>query len=64
MKKDRKYFLEKLSCGISRMKRNNCIEELRGPKVKGNFQVRYNEMIPGSPEEEELFSIEIFPMSK
>ncbi|RVW18770.1 Inactive protein kinase [Vitis vinifera] len=62
MKKDRKYFLEKLSCGISRMKRNNCIEELRGPKVKGNFQVIYNEMIPGSPEEEELFSIEIFPM--
>lgn len=46
------------------MKRNNCIEELRGPKVKGNFQVIYNEMIPGSPEEEELFSIEIFPMSK
>ncbi|KAJ9699057.1 hypothetical protein PVL29_007907 [Vitis rotundifolia] len=62
MKKDRKFFLEKLSCGISRMKRNNCIEELRGPKVKGNFQVIYNEMIQGSPEEEELFSIEIVPM--
>lgn len=33
MKKDKKYFLEKLSCGISRMKRNNCVELLRGPKV-------------------------------
>ncbi|KAL6340345.1 hypothetical protein AAG906_005797 [Vitis piasezkii] len=39
MKKDRKYFLEKLSCGISRMKRNNCIEELRGPKVKEIFNM-------------------------
>lgn len=32
MKKDKKYIMENLSCGISRMKRNNSIELLRGPK--------------------------------
>ncbi|XP_059654853.1 inactive protein kinase SELMODRAFT_444075-like [Cornus florida] len=50
MKKDKKYFLEKLSCGISRMKRDNSIEQLRGPKnTTGNFT--YDEMIPGSTED-------------
>lgn len=34
MKKDKKYFMEKLSCGISRMKRDNTIEQLRGPKAR------------------------------
>uniref|UniRef100_A0A2N9FSL1 Uncharacterized protein n=1 Tax=Fagus sylvatica TaxID=28930 RepID=A0A2N9FSL1_FAGSY len=74
MKKDKKYFLEKLSCGISRMKRNNCIERLRGPKaigidqhsanVKQNSQVMYDESIPGSPDDEDLFSIELLPRCK
>ncbi|CAK7336405.1 unnamed protein product [Dovyalis caffra] len=32
MKKDKKYFMDKLPCAISRMKRNNTIEQLRGPK--------------------------------
>ena len=51
--------MKMLSCGISRMKSNDSIEELRGPKVKDysasldeNFskdQVTYDEMIPGSP---------------
>ncbi|CAI0421189.1 unnamed protein product, partial [Linum tenue] len=34
MKKDKTYFTEKLSCGISRIKRNNTIEELRQPKPR------------------------------
>lgn len=73
MKKDREYFLEKLSCGISRIKRNNKIEQLRGPKAKAkaivkhstemirSSQAMYDEMMPGSPEEDDLFSMELFP---
>ncbi|KAK3228657.1 hypothetical protein Dsin_000538 [Dipteronia sinensis] len=59
MKKDRKYFMKMLSCGISRMKSNDSIERLRSPKIRDytelhdeNFskdQVTYDEMIPGSP---------------
>ena len=48
MKKDKKYFMDKLSCGISRMKRDNTIEELRGPVT--TF-VSYGEMMHGSLEE-------------
>ncbi|OMO53372.1 hypothetical protein CCACVL1_28680 [Corchorus capsularis] len=64
IKKDKKIFLEKLSCGISRMKRNNSIELLRGPKMKLNeLSVTYDDMMPGAgtPEEDDLFSIELFP---
>ena len=76
MKKDKKYYLEKLSCGISRMKRDNNIEILRGPKTKATgtnkftrerihtFQVTYEEMLPGSLDGDDLFSIELFPPSK
>ncbi|KAI9400826.1 hypothetical protein POPTR_001G035900v4 [Populus trichocarpa] len=32
MKRDKNYFMENLPCGISRMKHNNTIEQLRGPK--------------------------------
>ncbi|KAJ7009828.1 hypothetical protein NC653_000514 [Populus alba x Populus x berolinensis] len=32
LKRDKKYFMDNLPCGISRMKRNNTIEQLRGPK--------------------------------
>lgn len=63
MKKDKEYFLEKLSCRISRLKRNNCIEELRGPKAQGDFQVINDETIPRF-QEEELFSIVLSPTSK
>lgn len=61
IKKERKYFLDNLSCRISRMKRDNSIEQLRGQKAKDestksqvekshNYdQVSYDEMIPGSP---------------
>ncbi|XXG50736.1 hypothetical protein AAC387_Pa02g4679 [Persea americana] len=63
MKKDKKYFLDKLSCGISRMKRDDSVEQLRGPKGTGtnamptvgsrNSPVTYHEMIPGTPETSE-----------
>ena len=48
MKKDKKYFMDKLSCGISRVKRDNTIEELTGPVT--TF-VSYGEMMHGSLEE-------------
>ncbi|KAH8522681.1 hypothetical protein H0E87_003361 [Populus deltoides] len=32
MKRDKKYIMENLPCGISRMMHNNTIEQLRGPK--------------------------------
>ena len=50
------------------MKRNNSIEQLRGPKDSTeanqnerlpNICLSYDEMIPGSLEHEELFSIEL-----
>lgn len=59
MKKNKKFFMEKLSCGISRMKRDNTMEQLRGPieMVEKKFtqgknrtisdQFSYGEMIPG-----------------
>ncbi|KAH7536640.1 hypothetical protein FEM48_Zijuj03G0006000 [Ziziphus jujuba var. spinosa] len=68
MKKHKKYFLERLSCGISRVKRDNSIEILREPKSieiskpptersskepnerSTKRHVKYDEMIPGSPE--------------
>lgn len=70
MKKEKKMFLEKLACGISRMKHDNNIEQLRGPKpVKISRvisrKITYDEMLPGSPESnDDLFSIELFPKSK
>ena len=36
MKKDEKFFMENLTCGISRMKRNGSVEKLRGPKPIDN----------------------------
>nr|TKS08809.1 inactive protein kinase [Populus alba] len=57
MKKDKRYFMDKLPCGISRMKHNNTIEQLRGSKTRENIKVDekeeervpYDEMIPGGP---------------
>ncbi|KAK1420342.1 hypothetical protein QVD17_21858 [Tagetes erecta] len=59
MKKDKKYFMEKLTCGILRMKRDNTIEKLRGPvmiiddtkqklvrRTISSDHVSYGEMIP------------------
>ncbi|CAL9159286.1 unnamed protein product [Musa hybrid cultivar] len=58
MKKDKNYFMERLSCGIYRMKRNSCVELLREPKVNQRNDefsnenvskiIRYNEMITGT----------------
>lgn len=57
MKKDKNFFLERLPCGISRMKRNNSVEHLREPKLNRRNDefseanvanpIRYNEMLPG-----------------
>ncbi|XVF47158.1 hypothetical protein PTKIN_Ptkin03bG0086900 [Pterospermum kingtungense] len=58
MKKNKTIFLEKLSCGISRMKRNNSIKLLRGPSPRTKCCVTYDD---GVPEEDDLFSIELFP---
>ncbi|XP_031396761.1 probable serine/threonine-protein kinase PBL10 [Punica granatum] len=63
MKKDKKYLMDRLSCGISRMKRNNQVKELRGPiRVTPTrrsistrstpLQVTYDEMVEGSTDEE------------
>ncbi|GMI89221.1 hypothetical protein HRI_002591400 [Hibiscus trionum] len=59
MKKNKKIFLEKLSCGVSRMKKNNGIKLLRGPTTK--FCATYDDMMPGFLDEDDLFSIELFP---
>ncbi|KAF5446045.1 hypothetical protein F2P56_031708 [Juglans regia] len=67
MKQEKKYFMEKLSCGISRMKRDNSVQLLRGAKAMGvgdstpsntesisagAVHVPYNEMVQGSTDEE------------
>ncbi|KAA8514770.1 hypothetical protein F0562_017949 [Nyssa sinensis] len=69
MKKDNKYFLEKLSCKISRMKRDNTIELLRGSKETINTKlvtgkittnhVSYDEMIPGRKKDENTIMTEV-----
>ncbi|CAI9102758.1 OLC1v1001078C1 [Oldenlandia corymbosa var. corymbosa] len=60
MKKDKKYFMKNLWCKISKFKRNNTIDLLRGPlgrtdkstekpsskSLNSNGQVSYGEMIP------------------
>ncbi|KAJ0979069.1 hypothetical protein J5N97_014543 [Dioscorea zingiberensis] len=62
MKKDKTYFMERLSCGISRMKRNNNVQLLRGPvatqekaepptKAIQSSNIRYNEMLPEQEKE-------------
>ncbi|KAM3378437.1 putative serine/threonine-protein kinase PBL22 [Capsicum galapagoense] len=61
MKKEKKYFMEKLSCGISKLKSSNSIEEVRGPlKLMENTKVTltrntfsYDEMIPGDDDASE-----------
>ncbi|KAG9454978.1 hypothetical protein H6P81_007882 [Aristolochia fimbriata] len=47
VKKDRQYFLENLSCGISRLKRGGSVEQFRGPKPERKRScISYDEMIP------------------
>ncbi|KAG6420160.1 hypothetical protein SASPL_116679 [Salvia splendens] len=43
MKKEKQYFMDRVSCGISTMKSNNTIVQLRGPIIR---HVSYDEMIP------------------
>ncbi|KAJ9554736.1 hypothetical protein OSB04_009350, partial [Centaurea solstitialis] len=55
MKKDKKYFLEKLVCGVSKMKSNDNIVKIRGPillasekpKACGLRQISYKKMLSG-----------------
>ncbi|KAI3775664.1 hypothetical protein L1987_45413 [Smallanthus sonchifolius] len=67
MKRDKKYFVQKLSCGISTMKRNDDIIKLRGPKQSTTTRLSYDEMLPvdnknfvreEAQNDEDLFSIE------
>ncbi|XP_038690545.1 probable receptor-like protein kinase At3g17420 [Tripterygium wilfordii] len=62
MKKNKKYFMDNLSCGLSWIKRDNTIEKLREPIPRENAKlaietskprdsVIYDEMIQGSPKE-------------
>ncbi|XP_068663635.1 uncharacterized protein [Aristolochia californica] len=47
VKKDSHYFLENLSCGISRLKRDGSVEQFRGPKTERTRScISYDEMIP------------------
>ncbi|XP_071708255.1 inactive protein kinase SELMODRAFT_444075-like [Rutidosis leptorrhynchoides] len=69
MKKDRKYYLEKLSCGISRMKHNDEIIKIRGSKraTVSNLKRSRGEMLPVNSKistretqyDEDLFSIDL-----
>ncbi|XP_076910418.1 uncharacterized protein LOC143568060 [Bidens hawaiensis] len=68
MKEDKKYFLEKLSCGISTMKDNDDIVDIRGPRRKQPpTSLSYGEMLPvdnklstrEAPNDQDLFSIEL-----
>ncbi|KAI3748199.1 hypothetical protein L6452_11126 [Arctium lappa] len=65
MKRDKNHFLQKLSCGISTMKRNDDIIKIRGPKLVLNpkTHLSYDQMLPidhkkTTQNDEELFSIE------
>ncbi|PIN26608.1 Serine/threonine protein kinase [Handroanthus impetiginosus] len=49
MKRDKQYFMGRLSCGISSMKSNNTLKQLRGPV---NQHVSYDEMIPSYSSED------------
>ncbi|XP_057763650.1 proline-rich receptor-like protein kinase PERK3 [Salvia miltiorrhiza] len=49
MKKEKQYFMDRVSCGISSMKSNNTIVKIRGPI---NRHVSYDEMIPSYSFEE------------
>ncbi|KAK4476687.1 hypothetical protein RD792_015847 [Penstemon davidsonii] len=51
MKKDKQYFMDRLSCKISSMKSNNTVVQIRGPI---NEHVTYEEMIPSYSWEEDL----------
>lgn len=58
MKKDKKYFMEKLSCGISRMKRNNSVELLRGPKAVQHTCENHKENQDTNPNRKEMLTVQ------
>ncbi|KAK7259935.1 hypothetical protein RIF29_25562 [Crotalaria pallida] len=60
MKKDEEFFLRMLSCGISRLMRNNRIVHLRGPlEIQCNSHVPSDESLQENTCED-LFSINVF----
>ncbi|XP_059312340.1 probable serine/threonine-protein kinase PBL5 isoform X2 [Lycium ferocissimum] len=64
MKKEKRYFMDKLSCGISKLKSDNSMEDVRGPlTLIKNAKVSltrnrfsYDEMIPGDDDSSEELS--------
>ncbi|KAK7306806.1 hypothetical protein VNO77_44765 [Canavalia gladiata] len=67
MKKDEEFFLQKLSCGISILRRKNRIVHLRGPldipvEIQCNSHETYDESLPSIPYED-LFTVDVFPES-
>ncbi|KAK7401034.1 hypothetical protein VNO78_12345 [Psophocarpus tetragonolobus] len=67
MKKDEEFFLQKLSCGISILRRNNRIVRLRAPidlpdEIQCNSHETYDESLPSIPYND-LFNIDVFPKS-
>ncbi|XP_029128326.1 RGS domain-containing serine/threonine-protein kinase A-like [Cajanus cajan] len=67
MKKDEKFFQEQLSCGISILRCNNQIEQLRGPidlpeEIQCSSHETYDGSLPSIPYKD-LFGIDVFPNS-
>nr|KYP61984.1 BRASSINOSTEROID INSENSITIVE 1-associated receptor kinase 1 [Cajanus cajan] len=65
MKKDEKFFQEQLSCGISILRCNNQIEQLRGPidlpeEIQCSSHETYDGSLPSIPYKD-LFGIDVFP---
>ncbi|KAJ0465069.1 putative 3-dehydroquinate synthase [Helianthus annuus] len=72
MKRDKKFFIDRLSCGISTMNSNDEIIDIRGPRRKPQTLIPYAKMLPDdnkisttttteTPNDQELFSIEFDP---
>ncbi|KAG4917859.1 hypothetical protein JHK82_055324 [Glycine max] len=67
MKKDKEFFLEKLSCGISILRHNNRIVRLRPidlpDEIPCNGHETYDESLPSVPYKD-LFNVDVFPKSE
>ncbi|XP_038711725.1 probable serine/threonine-protein kinase PBL19 [Tripterygium wilfordii] len=65
MKKDKKYFMDNLSCGLSRIKRDNSIEKLREPKARENVKQAIETSKPRDSLDFPQFNLKpFFPESK
>ncbi|KAL9659656.1 hypothetical protein QQ045_024464 [Rhodiola kirilowii] len=63
LKKEKTYFLKNLSCGISKLKQQNCIAQIRGPVIYDDGV--HTQMASKTPDcaedDDDLFSIELSP---